>query len=240
VEGRGRVVTPRPPAPSEIAPRMVEQYGFQIMLAGFALMAAGWIWLAAKAFRDSAWWGAGVLFFPPLAPAYVLARGGAVWRPAAVLALGVALTAFPPIYTRLVPIDLGPHERIVDGERHLTLTGWDREDYGFLGSKSDAVVLQMANPDVDDAVVARLVGFDRLRELDLSGTKVTDEGLKALRGLPALATLRLKDTKITDAGFKEWLAGKDSLARLDLTGTAVADETVDAWRAAKPGRRAMK
>jgi Leucine-rich repeat (LRR) protein len=219
---------------------MVEQYGLQVMLAGFALMAVGWIWLVANAFRYSAGWGAAVLVFPPLAPVYVLTRRRAVWRPAIVLALGLILTVFPPLFTRIVPVDLGPHERIVDGERHLTLTGWDRADYGFLGSKSDAVVLQMANPDVDDAVVARLEGFDRLRELDLSDSKVTDEGLKPLADLPALASLRLKNTRITDAGFKASLADKESLTRLDLTGTAVADETVAAWRAAKPGRRAMK
>lgn len=219
---------------------MVEQYGLQMMLAGFALMAIGWLWIAARAFRESAWWGAGILAFPPLAPAYVLKKGRPVWLPATVLAIGVALTATPPLYTRLVPIDLGPRERVVDGERHLTLTGWDRQDYGFLGSKSDAVVLQMANPDVDDAVVARLKGFDRLRELDLGGTKVTDEGLKVLRDLPSLTSLRLGNTRITDAGFRESLAGKESLTRLDLSGTAVADETVADWRAAKPGRRAMK
>lgn len=219
---------------------MVEQYGLHIMLAGFALMAIGWLWIVAKAFRDSAWWGVGVFAFPPLAPAYAVAKGGAAWAPAALLALGIALTAFPPVYTRLTPIDLGPHERVVDGERHLTLTGWDRRDYGVLGSKSDAVVLQMANPDVDDATVTRLKGFDRLRELDLSDTKVTDEGLKALRDIPTLATLRLKNTKITDAGFKESLAGKESLTRLDLTGTGVSAEAVDAWLAAKPGRRAMR
>lgn len=219
---------------------MVEQYGLQMMLAGFALLVIGWLWLVASAFRDSARWGVAVLAFPPLAPAYVLKRGRAVWRPAVVMAAGLILASTPPLYTRMVPIDLGPHERVVDGERHLTLTGWDRRDYGFLGSKSDAVVLQMANPDVDDAVVARLRGFDRLRELDLSESKVTDESLKTLAELPALASLRLKNTKITDAGFKASLAAKESLSRLDLTGTAVADETVAAWRAAKPGRRAMK
>lgn len=219
---------------------MVEQYGVYMMTAGFALMVIGWAWLVIKAFRDKLGWGVAVLLFPPLAPVYVLIRGGAVWLPAAVLALGLALTAFPPLYTKLMPIDLGPRETIVEGERHLTLTGWDQKDYAFLGSKSDAVVVQMANPDVDDATMSSLKGFDKVRELDLSDTKVTDEGLKVLKDLPALTTLRLANTKITDAGFKASLADKDSLQRLDLTGTAVSSETVDAWKATKPGRRAMQ
>ncbi|WP_206107877.1 leucine-rich repeat domain-containing protein [Paludisphaera rhizosphaerae] len=219
---------------------MVEQYGAHMMMAGFALMAIGWLWLVVSAFRDRVGWGVAILLFPPLAPVYVLMRGGAVWAPAAVLALGLVLTAFPPLYTNLAPIDLGPRETIVEGERHLTLTGWDRKDYAFLGSKSDAVVVQIANPDVDDATLNNLKGFDKLRELDLSDTKVTDEGLKILKDLPALTTLRLANTKITDAGFKAALADKESLQRLDLTGTAVSSETVDAWKAAKPGRRAMQ
>ncbi|WP_165250399.1 hypothetical protein [Paludisphaera soli] len=219
---------------------MVEQYGVYIMLAGLALMVVGWLWLTVKAFRDRTAWGVAVLLFPPLAPAYALAKGGAAWAPAAVLAAGVGLTAFPPLYTRYVPVDLGPYERIVDGERHLTLTGWDREDYAILGSKSDAVVLQMANPDVTDATLRNLKGFDRLRELDLNETQVGDEGLKALADLPALASLRLKGTKITDAGFRATLLNKESLRRLDLTGTAVDRETVEAWRDAQPGRRAMQ
>jgi hypothetical protein len=137
-------------------------------------------------------------------------------------------------------VDLGPYERVVDGERHLTLTGWDREDYAILGSKSDAVVVQMANPDVTDATLENLKGFDRLRELDLSETRVTDEGLKILAGLPSLASLRLRDAKITDAGFRATLLNMESLRRLDLTGTAVDRETVEAWEAAQPGRRAMQ
>lgn len=219
---------------------MIERYGLHLMLAGFALTAIGWLWLVARAFRDSRRWGLWILLFPPVAPIYVVIRGGRVWRPAALMALGVAMAATPPLYTRLMPVDLGPRERIVDGERHLTLTGWDGTDYGFLGSKSDAVVLQMANPDVDDAVVARLKGFDHLRELDLGDSKITDRALKVLRDLPALESLRLGGTGITDAGFKESLAEKASLKRLDLTGTAVAAETIDAWRAAGPGRRAIR
>ncbi|AMV37904.1 hypothetical protein [Planctomyces sp. SH-PL62] len=219
---------------------MVEQYGVHLMLAGLAMMAVGWLWLVVKAFRDRVGWGAAILVFPPLAPVYVLSKGRAVWAPASLMALGLVLTAFPPLYTRYVPVDLGPHERMVDGERHLTLTGWDRKDYAVLGSKSDAVVVQMANPDVTDETLRNLRGFSRLRELDLDDTQVTDEGLKILVELPALASLRLRNTRITDAGFKASLAPKESLRRLDLTGTAVDRETVEAWRAAAPGRRAMQ
>lgn len=237
MEGRSGLL---PTSAFEIPQLMVEQYGVHLMTAGFALMAIGWLWLVVWAFRDKVGWGAAILLFPPLALVYVVMRGGAVWAPAVVLALGLALTAFPPLYTRLTPIDLGPRETIVEGERHLTLTGWDRKDYGFLGSKSDAVVVQMANPDVDDATLTSLRGFDKLRELDLSDTKVTDEGLKLVKDLPALTSLRLAGTRITDSGFKAELAAKESLQRLDLTGTAVAPETVEAWKAAKPGRRAMQ
>ena len=219
---------------------MVEQYGAHLMLAGFALLAIGWLWMAVKAFRDRAAWGVGVLVFPPLAPVYAVIRGPSAWGPSVVMALGLALAALPPLYTRMAPIDLGPRERVVDGERHITLNGWDRKDYSFLGSKSDAVVVQMANPDVTDATLESLRGFDNLRELDLNGSAITDAGLEVLKDLPALTSLRLRDTKITDAGFKASVAPLESLQRLDLTGTAVDRETVEAWKAAKPGRRAMQ
>lgn len=98
----------------------------------------------------------------------------------------------------------------------------------------------MANADVTDDTLEYLKGLDRLKELDVSDTKVTDEGLKVLEALPALAILRLKNTRITDVGFRNSLADKESLQRLDLTGTQVDRETVDAWRKARPGRRAMQ
>jgi Ran GTPase-activating protein (RanGAP) involved in mRNA processing and transport len=128
----------------------------------------------------------------------------------------------------------------VEGQRHITLTGWDRKDYGFLGSKQDVVVLQMANPDVTDQTLEQLRKMDRLQELDLSNTQVTDAGLKILRNLPALRSLRLKNTRITDPGFHEFLAGKDSLMQLDLRGTAVSQETAQAWRKDRDGRRVLR
>ena len=150
------------------------------------------------------------------------------------------ITGFPPLYRLMVPIDLGPRETVVDGQRHITLTGWDRKDYALLGSKHDVAVLQMANPDVTDQTLEHLKGMNRLEELDLNNTQVTDSGLKILRDLPALASLRLKNTKVTDQGFQESLAGKATLMQLDLRGTQVSRDAVQAWRKAKEGRRAMR
>ncbi|MDR3621701.1 MAG: hypothetical protein P4L85_20280 [Paludisphaera borealis] len=219
---------------------MIEQYGVYIELAGVALMVIGWLWMAARAFRHRIAWGLFVLFCPPAAPFYGLWRSKFTWAPLIVLGLGLVVTAAPPVYSLLAPIDLGPRDRMVAGERHLTLTGWDRKDYSALAQRPDVVVLQMANPDVTDETLTYLKGLDRLKELDLDNTKITDEGLKILKDLPALAFLRLKNTKITDAGFTGSLAAKESLQRLDLTGTQVDRETVETWRKAKAGRRAMQ
>ncbi|WP_165220561.1 hypothetical protein [Aquisphaera insulae] len=197
---------------------MMDNYALYFNLAGLACVLVGGIGLVFRAFRN---WRKGL-------------------APLGLIALGLALITFPAIYRLLMPIDLGPRERIVDGERHITITGWDRKDYGWLGSKRDVVVLQMANPDVTDATLQGLRGMDRLKELDISNTAVTDAGLDVLKDLPALATLRLKNTKVTDGGFKGALGGKESLMQLDLSGTGVGKETVDEWKKARAGRRALR
>ena len=58
--------------------------------------------------------------------------------------------------------------------------------------------------------------------LNLSGTQVTDAGLKELDGLKNLHTLHLGGTKVTDRGLKE-LVGLKNLHTLDLSFTAVTD-----------------
>jgi len=166
------------------------------------------------------------------------------WRkglaPLMLIGIGLMVTGFPPAYRLVVPIDLGPREKIVDGQRHITLTGWDRKDYTFLGSKHDVAVLQMANHDVTDRTLELLKGMNALKDLDLDNTQVTDAGLKILKDLPALNALHLRNTRITDQGFREELATKESLQQLDLTGTQVSRETAQAWRKAKDGRRVLR
>jgi len=196
----------------------MDNYAHYIYLSGLAVITIGCLGLIIRAFRH---WRKGL-------------------GPLALIALGLVITGFPPTYQLLVPINLGPRERIVDGQRHITLTGWDRKDYTFLGSKHDVAVLQMANPDVTDRTLELLKGMDALKDLDLDNTQVTDAGLKFLKDLPALNTLRLKNTRITDQGFQKELAWKESLQLIDLSGTQVSRETAQAWRQAKNGRRVMR
>lgn len=196
----------------------MDSYALYINLAGLAVVVVGCLGLVVRAFRH---WRKGL-------------------APLMLIGIGLIVTGFPPAYRLLVPIDLGPRERIVDGQRLLTLTGWDRDDYTFLGSKHDVAVLQMANPNVTDRTLELLKGMEILKDLDLNNTHVTDEGLKILKDLPALNTLRLKNTEITDQGFQKTLATKESLQRLDLTGTKVSQETAQAWQLAKSGRRVLR
>jgi Leucine-rich repeat (LRR) protein len=155
------------------------------------------------------------------------------------LVLAVLIATVPAVYILLVQVDLGPRDRNVDGKRHVTLTGWDRDDYAVLRLLPDVSVLQMANADVTDHVIAGLGGMKNLEELDLNGTQVTDAGLGIIRDLPALATLRLARTKITDKGFRDFLSSKESLMQLDLQHTQVSRDTVKTWRAGNPDRKAL-
>lgn len=169
------------------------------------------------------------------------------WRrvrwPLGLLLVGLVVGALPLAWTGLrAQIDLGPLDRMVDGERHLTLTGWDRPatDYhAALATRHDAVVLQMANSDVADVALTDLALMNQLRELDLSDSAVTDASLPIIATLPALKTLKLARTKITDGGFTAHLANKQSLERLDVRATAIEPQTIAAWREVKPERRAL-
>jgi len=173
--------------------------------------------------------------------ARVLRRKGRMAAPLMMVVLGVSIACVPVVYTRFISqVDLGEREKIVDGERHLTLTGWDRDSYEFLRLKTDTVVLQMANPDVTDPILAYLSGMELLRELDLDNTQITDDGLKALETLPALEMLRLGGTGITDEGFRSSVMQLPKLKRLNLRDTQVSDDAIEAWKQSGQGRRALK
>jgi hypothetical protein len=180
-----------------------------------------------------------VLLFPPLAIWFVVRHWPRTFRPALVILVGAMIALSPYAYTQIANrfIDFGPWEKTVDGEQHLTLTGWDRDDYSLIRARPNVAVLQMANRDVTDETLDHLRGLEQLRELDLNNTQVTDAGLAKLKELPALRSLRLRGTQITDEGFREHLMTLPELRELDVRDTAVKSATMRDWRRAKSGRR---
>jgi hypothetical protein len=63
---------------------------------------------------------------------------------------------------------------------------------------------------------------DKIYDLNLAGTKVTDDGLKALEGMKNLHRLHLEKTAVTDGGLSH-LKGLASLEYLNLYNTSVTD-----------------
>jgi hypothetical protein len=222
----------------------IEIFGFWMILGGAALAVIAHFWLLVVAFRTRILWGVVVLLLsPPAALVFMVIHFKRALIPLALFLLAGVVVAVPYAVNAFVQhseVSLGPYEKIVEGERHLTLTGWDRHGYYVLEAKPDTVVLQMANGDVDNKDLEFIQNMKLLRELDLSDTQVDDAGLAMLAKLPKLETLRLRNTKVTDEGFTKYLSGKESLLELDLQGTQVASKTVRAWKAAKEGRKALR
>lgn len=215
-----------------------------LVLSGLLLLVVGLVWLVVAAARTHWSWLVGMLV-PGVnvivGLVFAVRHTDRARWPLRVLLLAVILAGGPIVANRVAQrfLDLGPREKIVDGELHITVTGWDQDDYSILQNRLATVVLQMANPDVTDATLQYLRGMTSLRSLDLNDTGITDDGLAVLANLPALEELRLARTKITDDGFRAHLAGKESLRHLDLTGTPVKGKTKRAWLKARPGRKLL-
>ena len=74
-----------------------------------------------------------------------------------------------------------------------------------------------------DAELAKFAPLaDRMVELNLARSKVTDAGLAALAGMKNLKRLHLQSTAVTDAGI-DTIAGLPALEYLNLFGTKVTD-----------------
>ncbi len=207
---------------------MSEQIGFILVLFGLLCSTAGLLWLLVRILRLGLDRGAG--------------RHSAARRrllnPAVVLGAGLVIGAAPFAWQRayLAIHGLAERERIVDGERALTLTGWDRSDYSIVATRPDLAILEMSNPDVTDETLAVLRDLPRLKELSLDDSAVTDRGLAALSGLPALESLRVARTKITPEGVAAFLASPPpKLRQIDVSGNGIPAEILRAWKEAGTG-----
>ncbi|QDU43563.1 Internalin-A precursor [Symmachiella dynata] len=79
---------------------------------------------------------------------------------------------------------------------------------------------------VDDE---HLKPFERVWQVDLHDTQISDVGLESLRGITSLVTLRLENTQISDASLEN-LRGLTNLENLALTNTQVSDAGLEHLR----------
>jgi len=201
---------------------MSEQVGVVLILAGLGMATVGLLWSLARG----------------LAVAFGRRQARRLLVPLALLGGGLVVGAVPfaaqTVYLRLV--GLGERERVIDGARAITLTGWDRDDYSILATKPDVVILEMGNPDVTDQTLELLVDHAALRELTLNDSDVSDAGLATLARLPALETLRIARTRVTPEGLRRFLdAPPPNLRQIDVSGNDIPTAILRQWKnAASP------
>jgi len=99
--------------------------------------------------------------------------------------------------------------------------------------------LRYASTDrgLSDACLIPIKGLSQLRELDLSGNRITDDGMAMIAGMPELESLVLTATEVTDAGLVHLQALK-KLKNLSLGGTGVTPQGARALQSALPDLQA--
>ena len=218
----------------------LEQYSLYFLIAGLALVLIAWVALVRRGFQVHWLWGMGNLFLVGI-PFFLLVHFSRARGPLMLLLLAGLIIGgtYGVNYYVANFMRFGPREKIVDGERHITLTGWHKTDYSLLQDKPDTMVLQMANGDVTDQTLELIKGMTQLYELDLNDSRITDAGLKTLAELPQLRILRLRKTPITDEGFRAHLFDKESLLEVDVRETEIKSKTMREWKAQKPDRKSL-
>ncbi len=221
---------------------MSEVVGVGLLFGGLFLLVVGLLWLIIQAYRSSGILLAAVLILTtPLGPLiYGLIHFRKSLKPFVLILAGLLIGAVPFAFSHGLELlmGLGERERIIAGERHLVLTGWDRPDYSILASREDVVVLEMGNPNVDDQTLKLLLPLSKLRELTLNDSVISDEGLQTLRQLPALQSLRIARTKITKDGVVKFLADPPAkLKELDVSGNSIPASALRKWKNQEPETR---
>lgn len=219
-----------------------EQYLVFVVLAGLVLVLVAHFWCIVRAFRDAWYWGLFSLVVPPLALFWSVhsPQSRAPHRaPLALMVLGAILIVGSITWNayQAHAVTFAEREKIVDGQLHITLTGWNKDDYSLLSRKRDVYLLQMANEDVTNDTLWLLVGFPKLEVLDIADANIDDAGLEILATLPRLRVLYLSRTNVSDEGFTRSLADKPQLMEVTATGTKIRSKTLRDWKKANPERK---
>lgn len=223
-----------------------EHHLIYLVLAGALLVLIAWGWCVRRAFGKGVFSGL-LSLVPPFFLLWSLSRsprpGDSGQRggrgPLALMVLGLVLILATVTWNRYNAVyrSFGEREKMVDGQLHITLTGWNKDDYSLLARRPAAVVVQMGNADVTNETLKYLEGMSLLEELNLNDSQVDDDGLAQIAAFPNLRVLKLARTKITDAGFQAHLASKESLQEVDVRKTAVRGKSLRDWKNARKDDR---
>ena len=222
---------------------MYEVFGVTVIFLGALMVLTGTFWLIRNAYRTRRWLGVliALTMFLGTPLFFGLIRFRQNLRPLMLVLAGLIIGAIPfaAEHAYEFVFGLGERERVIDGERYLTLTGWDRKDYEtVLSRKKDVAVLEMGNPDVTDETLTLLSELPQLKELTLNDTMVTDAGLEKLKQLPALESLRLARTKVTREGIAAFLAEPPPKLRdIDVSGNSLPASALRKWKNADSEHR---
>ncbi|MBP8132230.1 MAG: hypothetical protein KA184_21840, partial [Candidatus Hydrogenedentes bacterium] len=99
--------------------------------------------------------------------------------------------------------------------------------------KNDLHTLVLVGEHITDATLGYVRGLSYLRGLELSYTKVTDQGLTNLREMRLLQQIKLVDISMSDMGFAEFDNCKD-VNYLYIDGANITNRCMTRLRALKP------
>ncbi|MGL6074206.1 MAG: hypothetical protein ACRC8S_08595 [Fimbriiglobus sp.] len=116
----------------------------------------------------------------------------------------------------------------------LSLPGFADADLIKLPPCPSLTTLNLSETDVGDPSVAWLrASCASLTHLDLTGTQITDRGMKCLARMPNLQELLVDGTAITEAGLVAW-HGAGRLRCLSVRKTAVSLDALDLLKSSLP------
>lgn len=93
--------------------------------------------------------------------------------------------------------------------------------------------LGLADTAITDEIMSLVARMQRLRTLDVSGTRVSAEGLRAISTLPALETLRAARTSLGDAA-SDAIADLPALRKAVLWQSGLSPAAIDQLRSKRP------
>lgn len=128
----------------------------------------------------------------------------------------------------------GTKEIFINTSLRLDVKAGSDMDCCFLGELQPDDLQSLFLYNCDDAIMQHIVHLTGLRELYLSDSQVSDQGLALLRPLRSLQRLSIYHTAIGDAGLLN-LALIPGLKWLTCSGTSVTEEGLELFRGTMPG-----